>query len=214
MFMSGVSAFGVPADTSFLPDRLFFKSVGYTFHHGGNHIYGGGYGTEDNQNGNERCHKSFSNTVLHHKQCRYAGTCHIRACGNGHNSKTDHRHHQRVDDKAEPHAFDCIARFFEYFGVLDKYRNVCQLERSVKECGVKCLSEWLCGCCHLLCSCTDGRPSVDDIRNVYNQKPGNDADGKHGGYPAHQIGTENGNDKDENADDQCTQQIRKSCQCT
>ena len=30
----------------------FFKSVGYTFHHGGNHIYGGGYGTEDNQNGN------------------------------------------------------------------------------------------------------------------------------------------------------------------
>ena len=113
-----------------------------------------------------------------------------------------------------PCSFDCIARFFEYFGVLDKYRNVCQLERSVKECGVKCLSEWLCGCCHLLCGCTDGRPSVNDIRNVYNQKPGNDADGKHGGYPAHQIGAENGNDKDKNADDQGTQQIRKSCQCT
>ena len=97
--------------------------------------------------------------------------------------------------------------------MLDKYRNVCQLERSVKECGVKCLPEWLCGCCHLLCGCADGRPSVDDIRNVYNQKPGNDADRKHGGNPAHQIGAENGNDKDKNADDQCTQQIRKSCQC-
>lgn len=53
VFMSGVSAFGVPADTSFFAGQgPFFKSVGYTFHHGGNHIYGGGYGTEDNQNGN------------------------------------------------------------------------------------------------------------------------------------------------------------------
>lgn len=47
-----VSAFGVPSDTSFCRTGSVFKSVGYTFHHGGNHIYGGGYGTEDNQNGN------------------------------------------------------------------------------------------------------------------------------------------------------------------
>lgn len=38
-----------------------------SFDHGGNHVDGCGYGTEDDQYGNQRCHEFTADALLNHK---------------------------------------------------------------------------------------------------------------------------------------------------
>lgn len=59
--------------------RIFFQTIRHTLDHGSNHIDCGGDGTKDDQDGDERCHKSFSNAILHDQKRRDTGICHLWA---------------------------------------------------------------------------------------------------------------------------------------
>lgn len=45
----------------------FSEAVVDSFDHGGNHVDGCGYGTEDDQYGNQRCHEFTADALLNHK---------------------------------------------------------------------------------------------------------------------------------------------------
>lgn len=149
--------------------------------------------------------------MYHEKGRHVLGGC-FRVGVYSHQTENYHDHHQGVDHEADAHALYGVARILKGFGVLDEDRDVGELEGPVDKRGVKGAGQRQLLGGHSVHGVGNLRQAGDDIWNVHNQQAGNDADGQHGCHLAHQVGAENGNHKDKDADDKGTKQVRQSRQ--
>ena len=153
-----------------------------------------------------------ADTVLYHEQRRNALVHNIRIRADGQQTENNHDHEQRIDNPADAHALDRIVRLFKGLGVLDEHGDIGELEGAVQKCGVQCFAKRRRLCSHGVHGLCNGTGTCDDVRNVYDEQTGDDADGQNRSDLAHEICAENSDDKDKCTDNQRTQQIRQTGQ--
>lgn len=95
----------------------------------------------------------------------------------GHEAENDHDHHQRVDDEADAHTLDGVARFLKGFGVLHEDRDVGQLKGTVDKGGVQRVRKRQLLSGHGGHGVGNLRQAGYDVRDIHDQQAGNDADG-------------------------------------
>ena len=97
--------------------------------------------------------------------------------------------------------------------MLDEDGDVGELEGSVQKCDVQGFAERkVCGF-HGAHRVSDVSGSGDDVRHVDNQQADDDTNGQDRCNFPHQIGSENGDDEDEQSDQERTEQVRQTGQC-
>lgn len=89
----------------------------------------------------------FPHAVLYHEQRRHALVHNVRIGADGQQTQNHHDHEQRIDNPADAHALDGIIRLFKRLGVLNKHRDIGELESTVQKCRIQRLAERrrLCG---------------------------------------------------------------------
>ena len=191
----------------------FLQAAANALDHGSDHINRGGYRAENNQNGNQRRQDVVSHAVLYHEQRRYALIDNVRIGADGQQTQNHHDHEQRIDYPADAHALDGIVRLFKRLGVLDKHRDIGELEGAIQKCRIQRLAERRRLCGHRVHGLRNGAGACDNVRNVHDQQTGNDADGQNRSNLAHKIRAENRHDENKRTDQQRAQQIRQAGQC-
>ena len=183
-------------------------------YHGCDHIHRGRHCAEDDKQGDQGRHKRCAHAFLDHQKCRHAGVRHPRICIYCHQTQHDHHHHQRVHDHSRAHALCGIRRLLKGSRMLDKYGNVRQLECPVQECRIQSAASRKLRCRHLFRRFCDISHSRGNIGDINDQQSGDNADRQDRSNFPHQIRPEYSYNEYEHADQERTEQVRKSGQRT
>ena len=198
-----------------------FHRVDTTGYDTGDHVYGCGDGSEDDQDRDDRCQDTGTYTILYqnqHRNRRGGQLCHI---GDGQQTEDGKFHGQEVTDEHPDGCFVDLFYIGNIFHMLVHNRYRCQLEEEIQDCGPQCRAECaglrrnhrhLSGC-HPSDGGCDITPLCDDIRNQYQYQTDDDQHTQGRSTFSYYIGSIQSNEEDKCCDDQCTYPIWDAKQC-